>query len=192
MFFSDESKNMKLLGIAIYLASSALFAQEDGADPVMRARELRAQISSQDLPPVPRGLTEPPPLPPPALNARDIRHPRKKTPPPRSGAKRPGPAKSGSSVKAVAPAKKGVPAKAGVPAKKAAPAKVTAPTKKATPAQAAAPAISGAPVKASAPAKKRAPIKAGANANLAAQPKKPAATNSQAKGGQPRVAKPSA
>jgi hypothetical protein len=49
----------------------ALGAQED---PVMKARALRAQaqgISERDLPPVPRGVVEPPPLPPPENHVRD-------------------------------------------------------------------------------------------------------------------------
>jgi hypothetical protein len=48
-------------------------AQED---PVLRARAQRASaqgISEGDLPPVPRGIIEPPPLPPPELHVKDSR-----------------------------------------------------------------------------------------------------------------------
>jgi hypothetical protein len=46
-------------------------AQED---PVLRARAQRASaqgISEGDLPPVPRGIVEPPPLPPPEAHVKD-------------------------------------------------------------------------------------------------------------------------
>lgn len=43
-------------------------------DPVLQARAQRASamgISEEDLPPVPRSIVEPPPLPPPELHPRD-------------------------------------------------------------------------------------------------------------------------
>ena len=43
-------------------------------DPVLQARSQRASakgISEDDLPPVPRSIVEPPPLPPPELHPRD-------------------------------------------------------------------------------------------------------------------------
>jgi len=46
-------------------------------DPVMKARLLRAEaqgIEEADLPPVPRGVMEPPPLPPPEIHAKDSPH----------------------------------------------------------------------------------------------------------------------
>jgi len=46
-------------------------------DPVMKARQERAQaqgIDENDLPPVPRGVTEPPPLPPPETHLKDSPH----------------------------------------------------------------------------------------------------------------------
>lgn len=58
--------------LALSLVASAP-AQDD---PVLRARAQRASaqgISDGDLPPVPRGIVEPPPLPPPEAHVRDIR-----------------------------------------------------------------------------------------------------------------------
>ncbi len=49
-------------------------------DPVLRARAQRASaqgISEGDLPPVPRGIVEPPPLPPPEAHVKDNRKARK-------------------------------------------------------------------------------------------------------------------
>jgi hypothetical protein len=46
-------------------------------DPVMKARLQRSQaqgIEESDLPPVPRGVMEPPPLPPPETHAKDSPH----------------------------------------------------------------------------------------------------------------------
>jgi hypothetical protein len=48
-------------------------------DPVMKARLQRSQaqgIEETDLPPVPRGVVEPPPLPPPETHAKDSPHAR--------------------------------------------------------------------------------------------------------------------
>ena len=45
-------------------------------DPVMKARAQRAAaqgISEADLPPVPKGIVEPPPLPSPEIHPRDTR-----------------------------------------------------------------------------------------------------------------------
>ncbi|MCX6548061.1 MAG: hypothetical protein ACOYNX_09925 [Geothrix sp.] len=45
-------------------------------DPVLRARAQRAAaqgIAEGDLPPVPRGIVEPPPLPPPEPHVKDTR-----------------------------------------------------------------------------------------------------------------------
>ena len=45
-------------------------------DPVLRARAQRASaqgIAAGDLPPVPRGIVEPPPLPPPEVHVKDSR-----------------------------------------------------------------------------------------------------------------------
>jgi hypothetical protein len=49
-------------------------------DPVLRARAQRAAaqgVSEGDLPPVPRGIVEPPPLPPPEAHVKDTRKGRK-------------------------------------------------------------------------------------------------------------------
>ena len=56
-----------------------LGAQSLTDDPVMRARSQRAQaqgIDEADLPPVPRTVLEPPPLPPPEIHAKDSPHAR--------------------------------------------------------------------------------------------------------------------
>ena len=68
---------------ALFISSLALglvastHAQEA---PVLRARAQRASaqgISEGDLPPVPRGIVEPPPLPPPEAHVKDSRKARK-------------------------------------------------------------------------------------------------------------------
>jgi hypothetical protein len=62
--------------LALSLIASAS-AQED---PVLRARAQRASaqgIAEGDLPPVPRGIVEPPPLPPPEAHVKDSRKGRK-------------------------------------------------------------------------------------------------------------------
>lgn len=56
------------------LALSLGTAAEPQDDPVMRVRAQRAAaqgVSEGDLPPVPRGIVEPPPLPPPEAHVRD-------------------------------------------------------------------------------------------------------------------------
>jgi hypothetical protein len=63
-------------GLILGLATPAQ-AQDD---PVLRARAQRASaqgISEGDLPPVPRGIVEPPPLPPPETHAKDTRQSRR-------------------------------------------------------------------------------------------------------------------
>lgn len=63
----------RLLGTAV-VAFGLLGAQQPLEDPVMKARALRAQTGGdQDLPPVPRTVLEPPPLPPPELHVKDTR-----------------------------------------------------------------------------------------------------------------------
>jgi len=66
-----------LIGIALCFAGTLTFAQSDDEDPVVKVRAQRALSESQDLPPIPRGLTEPPPLPPPELHTHDIRRQRR-------------------------------------------------------------------------------------------------------------------
>lgn len=59
-------------------------------DPVMKARLARAQaqgIEEADLPPVPRAVMEPPPLPPPEIHAKDIPGARVARPSKRRGGK---------------------------------------------------------------------------------------------------------
>jgi len=58
------------------LALSLVASAQPQEDPVMRARAQRASaqgISEGDLPPVPRGIIEPPPLPPPEAHVKDTR-----------------------------------------------------------------------------------------------------------------------
>ncbi|WLT32133.1 hypothetical protein [Geothrix sp. PMB-07] len=62
--------------LALGLAASSL-PQED---PVLRARAQRAAaqgVADGDLPPVPKGIVEPPPLPPPEAHVKDTRKGRK-------------------------------------------------------------------------------------------------------------------
>ncbi|HJW33636.1 MAG TPA: hypothetical protein VJ505_09760 [Holophagaceae bacterium] len=59
----------------ITLLATGLVAQTlPQEDPVMRARAQRAALSLEgDLPPVPKGVIEPPPLPPPDTHPKDLR-----------------------------------------------------------------------------------------------------------------------
>ena len=96
---------------ALFISSLALClvastqAQED---PVLRARAQRASalgISEGDLPPVPRGIVEPPPLPPPESHVKDTRRSRREKGKSRKG--RSGARKSKSAASAAkAPAKR--------------------------------------------------------------------------------------
>jgi hypothetical protein len=116
------------IGIALCLAGLTAPAQPEDIDPVVRARAHRAIRDSQDLPPIPRGLTEPPPLPPPELHTHDIRRHRRsaaksrkarpaqkggqaqaKAAPPKTAAKKAGqaPAKAQSGKRQAGQAKKG-------------------------------------------------------------------------------------
>jgi len=52
---------------------TALAQSPDPVDPVLKAKAMRALENGKDLPPIPRGLIEPPPLPPPELHSHDIR-----------------------------------------------------------------------------------------------------------------------
>jgi len=63
----------RLLGtFAIALGLAA--AQQAPEDPVMKVRAQRAQVGGdQDLPPVPRVVLEPPPLPAPEVHIKDTR-----------------------------------------------------------------------------------------------------------------------
>jgi len=58
------------------LAGGMASAFQVPEDPVLKARSQRAQalgISEGDLPPVPRAISEPPPLPAPETNYKDTR-----------------------------------------------------------------------------------------------------------------------
>ena len=69
-------KRVRRVGLAfttLALAGSGLPAPSDG-DPVTEARAQRAAalgIAESDLPPVPRTIVEPPPLPAPEIHPRD-------------------------------------------------------------------------------------------------------------------------
>lgn len=52
---------------------SVLSAQQAVDDPVMQIRSQRAMNGEGDLPPVPRGILEPPPLPAPETHVKDTR-----------------------------------------------------------------------------------------------------------------------
>lgn len=58
------------------LAVGLVAAPRPSEDPVLRARTQRAAaqgVAEGDLPPVPRGIVEPPPLPPPEAHKKDAR-----------------------------------------------------------------------------------------------------------------------
>lgn len=62
------------------LAMSLVASTQVSEDPVMRVRAQRAAaqgIGEGDLPALPRGIVEPPPLPPPEAHVRDTRKGRK-------------------------------------------------------------------------------------------------------------------
>lgn len=57
--------------LIVSLLAGGLFGQGVPDDPVAKARALRT--APGDLPPVPRGVVEPPPLPPPETHPKDLR-----------------------------------------------------------------------------------------------------------------------
>jgi hypothetical protein len=62
------------------LALGLVVSTQAQEDPVLQARARRAAaqgISEGDLPPVPRGIVEPPPLPPPEAHVKDSPRARK-------------------------------------------------------------------------------------------------------------------
>ncbi|MBL0312060.1 MAG: hypothetical protein IPP78_04950 [Holophagaceae bacterium] len=66
---------LRTAAISILVCEMA-FAFQVPEDPVLKARTQRAQaqgISDGDLPPVPRAIAEPPPLPAPETNYKDTR-----------------------------------------------------------------------------------------------------------------------
>ena len=69
---------MKFLRVLVLSALSMemAFGFQGAEDPVMAARAQRAAaqgIADADLPPVPKGIAEPPPLPSPEIHPRDTR-----------------------------------------------------------------------------------------------------------------------
>ncbi len=70
-------RTLILVGLAASLVASSLPPQDD---PVVKARTQRAATQGGqegDLPPVPRGIVEPPPLPPPEAHVKDTRRGRR-------------------------------------------------------------------------------------------------------------------
>ncbi|HLO68047.1 MAG TPA: hypothetical protein VK188_13570 [Holophaga sp.] len=68
---------MKLLRYSsiLLLGCAVLGAAAQGEDPVLKARAERARaqgVPEGDLPPVPRAIVEPPPLPPPETHLKDL------------------------------------------------------------------------------------------------------------------------
>lgn len=68
---------MKLLRCSsiLLLGCAVLGAAAQGEDPVLKARAERARaqgVAEGDLPPVPRTIVEPPPLPPPETHLKDL------------------------------------------------------------------------------------------------------------------------
>ena len=62
------------------LALGLIASTQAQEDPVLRARTQRAAalgVAEGDLPPVPRGIVEPPPLPPPEAHVKESRKGRK-------------------------------------------------------------------------------------------------------------------
>ncbi len=69
---------MKILRpmMALTLVGGLAYAQQGLEDPVLKVRSQRALaqgLAEGDLPPVPRAITEPPPLPAPETNYKDTR-----------------------------------------------------------------------------------------------------------------------
>ena len=61
--------------VLLFSLGCLVAAQAVVDDPVMKARSQRAAaqgIQEDDLPPVPRSVMEPPPLPPPEIHAKDL------------------------------------------------------------------------------------------------------------------------
>ena len=92
------------LGLALTtlaFAGTGLPSPSSG-DPVTEARSQRAQslgISEGDLPPVPKGIIEPPPLPPPEIHPKDARRGVRKAGMKKVGMKRKGTAKVASKAR---------------------------------------------------------------------------------------------
>lgn len=105
-------RKLRRLGTAILALS--LFAVSapgsSGSDPVVAARAQRAAaqgLSEDDLPPVPRGIIEPPPLPPPEIHPKDLRRGRGARKAKGATTKKGSPPKKGTAVKKSTAKKKG-------------------------------------------------------------------------------------
>jgi hypothetical protein len=89
------------------LALSLVASSQVPDDPVMRVRNQRAAaqgIAEGDLPALPRGIVEPPPLPPPEAHVKDVRKARRAQA--KKGKVRTGKAKARTSTKAPSSARK--------------------------------------------------------------------------------------
>lgn len=70
-------RTLIMAGLAVSLVAASLPPPDD---PVVKARAQRAAAQGSaegDLPPVPRGIVEPPPLPPPEAHVKDSRRGRR-------------------------------------------------------------------------------------------------------------------
>jgi hypothetical protein len=88
----------------LVLAVGCFLGAQTFDDPVMKARQQRALaqgIDENDLPPVPRGVTDPPPLPPPETHLKDSPHYHAT----RSGKRRAGKGRPGRRAKGAASAR---------------------------------------------------------------------------------------
>jgi hypothetical protein len=71
------SRSALLASTLVLSLTATAWPQED---PVLRTRAQRAAaqgVADGDLPPVPRGIVEPPPLPPPEAHVKDTRRGRR-------------------------------------------------------------------------------------------------------------------
>lgn len=62
--------------LSVLFVGCCFLGSQTPEDPVMKARAERAQaqgIGEGDLPPLPKGVVEPPPLPPPETHVKDTR-----------------------------------------------------------------------------------------------------------------------
>jgi hypothetical protein len=102
-----HARRLGLTLTTLALAGTGLPAPSHG-DPVTEARSQRALslgISEGDLPPVPRGIAEPPPLPPPEIHPKDARGATRRGARKAGAAKKKGGSKAGAKAPSRAKAK---------------------------------------------------------------------------------------
>ena len=105
-------RKLRSLGVSVLALglSTVSVPVSSDSDPVVAARAQRAAalgIAEDDLPPVPRGIIEPPPLPPPEIHPKDLRSRRGARKAGGTVSKKSGSGKKGTAVKKRTPAKKG-------------------------------------------------------------------------------------